>query len=139
MRFIDKQQKVLGKIIQQGCRRFARLSPVKMTRIVFNAVAIAQLLHHFEIKLRALFQTLLLHQTVGIVELPQPFPEFRPDVTHGAAQVLPVGNVVAGGINNGFGNPAQHLAGKGIYLAHGIQNIPEKLHPQRPVRARRQG
>ena len=40
---------VLGEVVNQGKRRFARLTPVQMTRVVLDAVAKAHRLEHLEV------------------------------------------------------------------------------------------
>ena len=47
MGLVYHQQKVLGEIIHQGKGRLACLAPRQMPGIVFDAGAIAHLVHHF--------------------------------------------------------------------------------------------
>ncbi len=64
MRFVDKEHVVFRKIVQETGRWLAFLSAVQMTRVVFNARAVAKLFQHFQVQLRPLFQALLLYQLV---------------------------------------------------------------------------
>ena len=56
MAFVDKHQKVLGKIVQKRIGRVARLTAVKIPAVIFNTCAKADLAHHFNIIARALAQ-----------------------------------------------------------------------------------
>ena len=62
MAFIDEQQCIVRQVIEQRRRRFARKTARKMPRIIFNAVAIADLLDHFQIEHGALIQPLRFDQ-----------------------------------------------------------------------------
>ena len=58
MAFVDDQQEVFRKVIHQRERRFAWLATINMHRVVLNAVAVADLLHHFEVILGSHTQSL---------------------------------------------------------------------------------
>ena len=60
MALVDDAEHVLGKVIDQGKRRLARLATVQMTRIVLDAVAEAHGLEHLKIIIGALLQALSL-------------------------------------------------------------------------------
>ena len=56
MAFVDEHQKLaFREIIEQRERRFAGTSAVEITAVIFDAAAIADFAHHFEIVLGALF------------------------------------------------------------------------------------
>ena len=130
VRFVHEQQKIIGEIVQQGGRRFPGLATVKMTRIIFDAVAIAEFLHHFQVKLSALLQALSLHQTVGGLKLGQSDGQLVADVAHGSVEIVAVRHVMAGGVDNGLGDAAQHLAGERIDFADAVDDVPEKFQTQ---------
>ena len=58
MALVDNRNEVIGKIVEQAERPRPGTAPVKITRIVLNARAIAQFLHHLHIEVHAVFQTL---------------------------------------------------------------------------------
>src|SRR5437870_6921847 len=60
MRFIDDKQELIGKIIEQNARPLPFFSSGKMPRVIFDAGAIPELPHHFNIKAGALLQPLSL-------------------------------------------------------------------------------
>src|SRR5579863_4404785 len=69
---VDEEQRVLRKIVEQRGRRLARQPARKMARVVLNAVAIAHLLHHFDIKTRALIEALRFYQLALSLKFPAP-------------------------------------------------------------------
>ena len=64
MTFVDKHQRIGRQIINQGRRRFARLAPRQMARVVFNAFAKAHFDQHFQIKAGALLDALTFEQLI---------------------------------------------------------------------------
>ena len=62
MGLVNNEQKILGKIVHQRKGRLARLASRQMPRIVFDAGAIAHLVHHFQIVIGALLQALRLQK-----------------------------------------------------------------------------
>ena len=60
VRFVDDHQRVFGQVINQRRRRFASGVPGKMPRVVFDALAKAHLVEHFQVKTGALLQPLRL-------------------------------------------------------------------------------
>ena len=71
---VGEQHKVIRKIVEQGGRGISLLAAIQMPGIVLDAGAVAQFLHHFQIKLRALLQALRLNQLVLGLEQAQPLP-----------------------------------------------------------------
>ena len=64
MAFVYHQKRVGGQVVVQGRRRFARLTPGEVARVVFDAGAVAELYHHFQIKAGALLKPLRFYQFV---------------------------------------------------------------------------
>ena len=62
MTFIDERHEILRKIVQQTERSAPRLPSVEITRIIFDARAIAEFIHHFYVELHSLFQSLRLER-----------------------------------------------------------------------------
>ncbi len=61
MAFVDEEQEVARKIIKQRRRGLARQPAGEVARVVFNAVAVAHGLDHFEIEAGALVDALRLY------------------------------------------------------------------------------
>ena len=59
---VDDQQGIGGKIIEQRRRRLARRPPGEVARVVLDAGAISDLVHHLQVVERALLQALRLEQ-----------------------------------------------------------------------------
>src|SRR6185503_10023802 len=58
VRFVDHDQRVTWKVVEQGWWRFTGFLAGQVSRIVLDAAAEAHLFDHFEIKHRALMQSL---------------------------------------------------------------------------------
>ena len=69
MTFIDEQQKIIRKVIEQSRWRLTGSSPCEMTRIIFDSVTIAKLLNHFEIKIGSFFDALGFDEFLRITEM----------------------------------------------------------------------
>jgi len=54
VRFVDEEEKIVGDVVEQSWRSFAGQAAAEMARIIFNAVAIADGAHHFDIEHGAL-------------------------------------------------------------------------------------
>ncbi len=78
MAFVDEHQRVLRQIIEQSRRRLARHASCKMTRIILDAVAVADFLDHLHIEQRPLMDTLRFEQSALLFEQEFPSPRARP-------------------------------------------------------------
>ena len=133
MRFVHKEQKIARKVIEQTGRRLAGFAAVQMAGVVFNAVAVAQFLDHFQIQLGTLFQALGLHQLAVLLEVREPRGQFIADVPGRALQVVLGRNEVASRVEHGFAHFGQHFAGERVDFAHGVDIVAEKLQTQSPL------
>ena len=68
MRLIQKHQRIIRQIIDQGRWWLARLCTRQMTRVILDALGKTDFLHHLQIKARALLEALLFHQLVLLTE-----------------------------------------------------------------------
>ena len=96
MALVDDAEHVLGKVVDQGKRRLARLTSIQMTRVVLDAVAKAHRLEHFEIIIGTLLQALCLEQLVGRLELRHTLFAFFADRFQGRLDLRFLGHVVGG-------------------------------------------
>ena len=69
MAFVDEDQVIVGQIIEQRGRRFAGQASGEMARIVFDAVAVADLPDHFQIEHGALVEALRFDQLAALFQL----------------------------------------------------------------------
>ena len=134
MAFVDHQQEILWKIIQQGKGRLAWGAAVKIPGIVLDALAVADLLHHFHIVAGPLFQPLGFHQPVRSLQLRHPGFHIFFNLLEGRLHLFPAGGIMAGRENGHVGPVHQHLAGKHFHLADPGDLIAEKFHPEGLVR-----
>ena len=77
-----------------------------------------------------LIEPLGFEQAVRTLKLDEAFAQFVSYVAHGADEVVAVGNVVAGRVDDGLGYAAQNLAGERVYLAYGVYLITEEFDVQ---------
>ena len=94
MGFIDHDEEIIGEIVQKGVGRLSGLSVRHMAGIVFDARAVPYLLHHFQVIVRPLFQTLGLQQFSFIPEFLQPSLQFRLNGAHSPPQFIGAGNIM---------------------------------------------
>ena len=130
MGLVGEQHKVIRKIVEQGGRGISLLAAIQMPGIVLDAGAVAQFLHHFQIKLRALLQALRLNQLVLGLEQAQPLPKLVPDVGHGPLQVIPVRYVMACRVDDGFPDIPQDFTCQRVDLPDGFNLVSEKFQTQ---------
>ena len=88
VRFVDEEQKILRDVIEQRGRRFAGQAAGKVARIIFDAVAIADGAHHFDIEMRALHDALRLDDFSLALEFALPPFELFVDGLDGAFFLL---------------------------------------------------
>ena len=89
-------RKSFGEVVEQGERRLAVGAAVDVHRVVLDAVAVADLLDHLEVVLRAHPQALRLEQLALLLEPGQPLLQLGLDADHGLAHPLVAGDVVRG-------------------------------------------
>ena len=130
MRFVHEEQEILGEVVEERGGRLALHAAVEVAGVVLDAVAVAELFHHLEVELGALFKALGFEQAVRALELDEAFAQFVADIAHGADEVVAVGNVVAGRVDDSLGHAAQHLAGERVYLAYGVYLVAEEFDMQ---------
>ncbi len=99
VRFVDEQQVILGEIIEQRGRRFARQAAGHVPRIIFDAVAVADRAHHFDVEHGALPHALRLRVFPLLFEFRLPPVEFLENRADGALALLRGHDVVRFRIN----------------------------------------
>ena len=88
MAFIDEQERVFWQVVHQRRRRLPRRAPGEISRIVFDAAAVTQLAHHFQIILRALLKALRFKQFVTRAQVLKAQLQFAADVAEDFADGL---------------------------------------------------
>ena len=128
VRLIHHQQKILRKIIYQRKRRLTGLASCQMARIVFDAGAVTHLLHHFQIVIRALLQTLCLQQSAMLIQLIQTLVQLLADIIHSAFKVFTARNIVARRENRHMVALRQNLARQHIEFHNAVNLIIEHFN-----------
>ena len=131
--FVNEHKKIFREIIQQCGRRRSRGPALNDPGIVLNAVAEADFRHHFQVVGGALGNTLGFNELVFRPEFKNLFVAFLLDFQHSPLELIPGGNIMAGGVNRHMVHIALHHAGYGVDLADAIDLVPEKLHPNSPA------
>src|SRR6202795_4120981 len=104
VRLVDYEEIVGGDVIEERGGRFAGQAAGKMARIIFDAVAIADGAHHFNIEERALYDALGLDDFSLAGELGLPPFELLVDGLDGALFLSGGHDVVRFGVNRGAGD-----------------------------------
>ncbi len=93
---VDDQEEVLRKVVEQGERRLAWATAVDVHRVVLDAVAVADLLDHLQVVLRAHAQALCFEQLALFLEPRQTLLQLGFDADHRLAHAFVAGDVVSG-------------------------------------------
>src|SRR5690606_25364868 len=72
VRLVDDDEEVVGKVVEQTVWRLAGLATIDVARVVLDAAAEADLLHHLEIERRAHAQPLRLEEFALTFKLTEP-------------------------------------------------------------------
>ena len=104
-----------------------------MARIVFDALAKAHLIEHFQIKKRALLQALRLHELVVPIKLLKALFKFCLDAFDGTHHLIARRHVVACRIHHKARHLLAHLARERIKEHHRFDFVVEKLHAHRDL------
>ena len=134
---VDDEQEVLREVVEQGERRLARAATVDVHRVVLDAVAVADLLDHLEVVLRAHAQALGLEQLAFLLEPRQPLLQLGLDADHRFAHPLVACDVVGGREHLRALHVAERLAGERIDHRQPIDRVAEHLDAQHCLFVRR--
>ena len=128
--FVDHEQEILGEVIEQGERRFARTATIDVHRVVLDAVAITDFLDHLEIVLGAHPQSLGLEQLAFRLEDRQSLLQFGLDAQNRAPHAFVTGHVMSRRENQDLAQFAQGLPGDRINHRESIDGVAEHLDPE---------
>ncbi len=128
MGFVDKGDKILGKIVDQDARPFAWLSTRQGRGIVLYARTVAHLFEHFDIVLGPGldplgFQELILRDKALILLL-----EFRLDPIHGPVDHVLGHDKVLGRVHHRLFQIVPRIAREGIKLPYPLYRIEVELY-----------
>src|SRR5579884_796305 len=124
---VNDDQEVLREVIEQCVRRRARRAPIQEARVVLDAGAVAQLLHHLKVEISALLNTLRLQQLAPALEVGDALCQLLLDLDDGTLQALLGGDEVAGREDSDGVTRAQDLAGERVSQGDLLDLIAEEL------------
>ena len=124
---VDEHQRILGKVVQQGRRRLPRLAAGEVPGVVLNAVAVAELAHHFHVEPCALGQALCLQELAKLSKFLRAHFEFLGDGAQRTQLPLSGHHVVAGGIDRNALVGLQDLTQKRVDLRERVDLVAPKL------------
>ena len=130
MALVNEAQKILRKVVQQGVRRVAGFAAVKVTAVVLNALAVADLPDHLDVIIGALGDAFCFQGLMIVREPLHPLPKIMLDHRQILLQVGVVGRVVGGGKDGYMGQGGQHMAADGIDLTDAVDFVAEELDAQ---------
>ena len=136
---VDDQQEVLREVVEQRERRLAVGAAVDVHRVVLDAVAVADLLHHLEVVLRAHPQPLRLEQLALRLEPGEALLQLGLDAHDRPAHPLVAGDVVGGGEDHDLGELPELLAREGIDDRDPVDRVAEHLDAEHRLLVRRGG
>ena len=134
MALVNKEQKVLWEIVQQRHRRAAGGAAADDARIVLDAGAVAKLLHHFNVIVRALADALRLKKLALLLERFHTRVALGADLADGALHLLVRRDVVRRGIDRHVAERADGRAGDDIDVRDAVDLVAEKLHAHGMIR-----
>ncbi len=133
MGFIHHQEKVFRKVVNEGGGPAAGRAAGQVAGIVFNALAEAHFLHHFQIIAGPLLQALSLQEFVLPLKPGQLFLQFGLNALDSFLHQFFGSDKVRSGKNRRMTAVSQDLAGEAIDFGNPLHLIPEELHPDGPV------
>ncbi len=125
--FVDEEEEVAGEVVEEGGRGFAGETAGEVARVVFDAVAVADGLDHFEVEAGALVDALGLDDAAFLFELGFPVGELGEDVVDGGVFAVGRDDVVALGVDGEAGVLLLDGAEEGVDLREGLDFVAEEL------------
>ena len=126
---VDEQHKILGEIVQQGVGGRAHGAVLNDPGVVFDAGAVAQLLHHLNVVHGALLDALGLDELVFAFEEGHPLLHLLVNVLDGGVHLLLGGDVVGGRPDGDVVQPPDGGARHHVDFGKAVDLVPKKLHP----------
>ena len=105
---VDDREEVVREVVEQALRRLARRAAGERTRVVLDAVAVAELPHHLDVVLGALAEALRLQVLLRALEVRKPLLQFRLDAPVGGLHLVLRHHELLGGRDDGGGHRDAH-------------------------------
>ena len=127
MALVHDDEEIVGEIIEQRIRRRPCRSMREVTRIILDARAVAHLLHHFKVVVRALLDALRLDELTLLLEMRDLRDLLLVDRRHGDLHVLLLRHIVRSRKNHRMRALAVDLSGQDVELKDALNLVAEKL------------
>ena len=114
MRFVDDEQEVVGKVVQERVRGRAGASPVDVARVVLHARARTDFFEHLQVEGGAHPQALLLEELVLAAEPREPIIQLFFDGGDRLLHAFLARHVVRGREQVGVVDLVDHVAGERV-------------------------
>ena len=125
--FVDDEEGVFGEVVEEAGGRFAGTAAREVAGVVFDALAVAEFLEHFEVVAGALFEALGFEEFVVVAQVFEAVAEFGFDVVDGAEDDVAGGDVVAFGVDGEAWDAALDFAGEGVEPAELFDLVVEEF------------
>ena len=133
MALVDEEQIVGREIVEQvGGRRPLGLAG-EVAAVVFDAVAVAELVDHLQVEHGALLETLRLEQPLVAVKLLEALAQFVLDGAAGGLQAVLRGDEVAAGEDGVLLDLLHHDAAQGVDHRQSLHRVAKELDAQGAV------
>ncbi len=134
MRFINDDQKIIRKIVDQCMGRGSRGKPCQMSGIVFNTGTKPRFLQHFNIKIRTLRNPLCFQKLVLTFEIAHPLFQFFFNIPDCLSDLLHGHHIMRCRKNCNMIQLTPDLPGEHVNLQEPLDLISEKFHPNGRIR-----
>ena len=131
---VDEEQKILWKIVQQRHRRAAGGTAADDARIVLDAGAVAEFLHHLNVIVRALADALRLEELTLLLECFHARVALGADLADGALHLFVRCDIVRRRIDRHVAERADGRAGDDVDVRDAVDLVAEKLHAHGMIR-----
>ena len=125
--FVDHDEEVVGEVVEQAVRRFARLTAVDVPRVVLDARAESDLLHHLEVERGAHAESLRFEQFALALEFGESLFEFDADGADRSLHDLGARHVVRTGEHGHRVELRDDLAGERVQAVERLDLVAEHL------------
>ena len=137
VRLVDHDEEVAREVVEQRERRLTRRAAVEHARVVLDAVAVAELLHHLEVVLGALAQAVRLEQLALLLELRDVPLELLADHGSGALDRRRRRHVVRGRVDRDLVLARVDLAAERVEVRDRLDLVAEQRDAVGRLRIRR--
>jgi hypothetical protein len=131
---VDDDQGIARQVVDERGRGLPRRASREVARVVLDALAEAQLVHHLEVEVRPLLQALELEQLALALEPVEPLAQLHLDGLDRAQHRGARRHVVALGVEGEARDAMQQLPGQRIEQRERLDHVVVERDPQRLLR-----